>query len=249
MNEKDFSDKDLKAVLTGYRQTYNSSAKMILSNIKIQGNNITTTIPRRGDKKKLLDLARINMEQLKHEMRMGDIVTNDKITVLHNLQEYLQLKKIPQHIECFDNSNLCGTNPVASCVVFKNGEPSKNEYRHFKIRTVVGPDDYKTMEEVLWRRYAKAEILPDLIIVDGGIGQLHAAIKVLQKLNIVDKVDVCGLAKQFEEIVFNDGRVIRLPYNSQELRLLQYIRDETHHFAITFHRHVRRKSFLNPKEE
>ena len=237
--------KKLVSIISGYRQVYNSSAKIILSNVKIQGENIATVIPRRGDKKKLLDLAKINIQQLKHEVRMEEIVANDKISILRNLQECLHLKKIPRHIECFDNSNLYGDDAVAACVVFKDGEPRKNEYRHFKIRTVVGADDYKTMEEVLWRRYARAVILPDLVIVDGGIGQLHAAVKVLRTLNIIDKVDICGLAKQFEEIVFNDGRVVRLPYSSQELRLLQYIRDETHHFAITFHRQVRSKSFFN----
>lgn len=245
MDESVLPIKKLVSIISGYRQAYNSSAKIILSNVKIQGENIATVIPHRGDKKKLLDLAKINIEQLKHEVRMEEIVANDKISILRNLQEYLHLKKIPRHIECFDNSNLYGNDPVAACVVFKDGEPRKNEYRHFKIRTVVGADDCRTMEEVLWRRYARAVILPDLVIVDGGIGQLHAAVKVLRNLNIIDKVDICGLAKQFEEIVFNDGSVVRLPYSSQELRLLQYIRDETHHFAITFHRRVRSKSFLN----
>lgn len=243
------SDKNLVAVLNGYRKTYNSSAKLIISNLKIQDGSISTSVPRRGDKKKLLDLAKINMEQLKHEVRMGEIVTNNKIDILRNLQELLRLKRVPNHIECFDNSNLYGNNAVAACVVFKNGEPRKNEYRHFKIRTVVGADDYKTMEEVLWRRYERAVLLPDMIIVDGGVGQLHAAVKVLGELNITDKVDICGLAKQFEELVFNDGRTIRLPYNSPELRMLQHIRDEAHHFAITFHRRVRSKAFLSSKEE
>ena len=245
MDESVLPIKKLVSIISGYRQAYSSSAKIILSNVKIQGENISTVIPRRGDKKKLLDLAKMNIEQLKHEVRMEEIVVNDKVSILRNLQESLHLKKIPRHIECFDNSNLYGDDPVAACVVFRDGEPRKNEYRHFKIRTVVGADDYKTMEEVIWRRYARAVILPDLVIVDGGIGQLHAAVKVLRTLNIIDKVDICGLAKQFEEIVFNDGRVVRLPYSSQELRLLQHIRDETHHFAITFHRQVRSKSFLN----
>ena len=156
----------------------------------------------------------------------------------------MHLKRIPNHIECFDNSNLCGTNAVSSCVVFKNGEPSKNDYRHFKVKTIVGPDDFKTMEEVISRRYVNNTNLPDLIIVDGGLGQLHSAVKVLKKLNILEKLDVLGLAKEFEDIYYPNGEKINLENNSEELKLIQFIRDEAHRFAINFHRKLRSKNFI-----
>ena len=168
----------------------------------------------------------------------------DKKKIIKNLQQKLHLKRIPNHIECFDNSNLCGTNPVSSCVVFKNGEPSKNDYRHFKVKTIVGPDDFKTMEEIISRRYVNNTILPDLIIVDGGLGQLHSAVKVLKKLNILEKLDVLGLAKEFEDIYYPNGEKINLEDNSEELKLIQFIRDEAHRFAINFHRKLRSKNFL-----
>ena len=169
----------------------------------------------------------------------------DKNQVLINIKNALNLKKIPYHIECFDNSNLQGTNPVSSCVVFKNGEPSKDDYRKFIVKTVIGPDDFSTMKEVIYRRYYKNDNLPDLIIIDGGKGQLNCAVEILKNLNIFDKIEIIGLAKEFEEIYFyKKSKPIILKENSKELRLIQYIRDESHRFAINFHKKRRSKQFF-----
>ena len=232
-------------ILKKYKKKYNSESKIVISNIKINNNEDYKIInPKIGDKKKLLDLAKKNIEELKHELKIKETMLIDKKKIIKNLQQKLHLKRIPNHIECFDNSNLCGTNAVSSCVVFKNGEPSKNDYRHFKVKTIVGPDDFKTMEEVISRRYVNNTNLPDLIIVDGGLGQLHSAVKVLKKLNILEKLDVLGLAKEFEDIYYPNGEKINLENNSEELKLIQFIRDEAHRFAINFHRKLRSKNFI-----
>ena len=232
-------------ILKKYKKKYNSESKIVISNIKINNNEDYKIInPKIGDKKKLLDLAKKNIEELKHELKIKETMLIDKKKIIKNLQQKLHLKRIPNHIECFDNSNLCGTNAVSSCVVFKNGEPSKNDYRHFKVKTIVGPDDFKTMEEIISRRYVNNTILPDLIIVDGGLGQLDSAVKVLKKLNILEKLDVLGLAKEFEDIYYPNGEKINLEDNSEELKLIQFIRDEAHRFAINFHRRLRSKNFL-----
>ena len=232
-------------ILKKYKKKYNSESKIVISNIKINNNEDYKIInPKIGDKKKLLDLAKKNIEELKHELKIKETMLIDKKKIIKNLQQKLHLKRIPNHIECFDNSNLCGTNAVSSCVVFKNGEPSKNDYRHFKVKTIVGPDDFKTMEEVISRRYVNNTNLPDLIIVDGGLGQLHSAVKVLKKLNILEKLDVLGLAKEFEDIYYPSGEKINLEDNSEELKLIQFIRDEAHRFAINFHRKLRSKNFI-----
>ena len=232
-------------ILKKYKKKYNSESKIVISNIKINNNEDYKIInPKIGDKKKLLDLAKKNIEELKHELKIKETMLIDKKKIIKNLQQKLHLKRIPNHIECFDNSNLCGTNAVSSCVVFKNGEPSKNDYRHFKVKTIVGPDDFKTMEEVISRRYVNNTNLPDLIIVDGGLGQLHSAVKVLKKLNILEKLDVLGLAKEFEDIYYPNGEKINLEDNSEELKLIQFIRDEAHRFAINFHRRLRSKNFF-----
>ena len=232
-------------ILKKYKKKYNSESKIVISNIKINNNEDYKIInPKIGDKKKLLDLAKKNIEELKHELKIKETMLIDKKKIIKNLQQKLHLKRIPNHIECFDNSNLCGTNAVSSGVVFKNGEPSKNDYRHFKVKTIVGPDDFKTMEEVISRRYVNNTNLPDLIIVDGGLGQLHSAVKVLKKLNILEKLDVLGLAKEFEDIYYPNGEKINLENNSEELKLIQFIRDEAHRFAINFHRKLRSKNFI-----
>ena len=236
-------------ILKKYKKKYNSESKIVISNIKINNNEDYKIInPKIGDKKKLLDLAKKNIEELKHELKIKETMLIDKKKIIKNLQQKLHLKRIPNHIECFDNSNLCGTNAVSSCVVFKNGEPSKNDYRHFKVKTIVGPDDFKTMEEVISRRYVNNTNLPDLIIVDGGLGQLHSAVKVLKKLNILEKLDVLGLAKEFEDIYYPSGEKINLEDNSEELKLIQFIRDEAHRFAINFHRRLRSKNFFKKKK-
>ena len=159
------------------------------------------------------------------------------------------MDKIPFHIECFDNSNIQGTNPVASCVVFKNAKPSKRDYRKFNIKTVIGPDDFASMEEVVGRRYrrlvAEGESLPDLIIIDGGKGQLSSTVKILKELEILDKVTVIGIAKKLEEIFFPDDPIpLYINKKSESLVLIQQARNEAHRFAITFHRNQRSKNAL-----
>ena len=223
-----------------YRGEYKSNSSEIISNTKFKYNNIISKTPKIGDKKKLIELCEKNIQTLKHEIKIKSTLEVDKNIVLQSLKDLLFLKKIPFHIECFDNSNLQGTNPVSSCVVFKNGEPSKEDYRKFNVKTVIGADDFKTMEEVIERRYFKNENLPDLIVIDGGKGQLNSAVKILKKLDIFKKVDIIGLAKEFEEIYkYRAKSPIILKKDSEELHLLQHVRDEAHRFAITFHRKKR----------
>lgn len=228
-----------------YRDEYLSTSKNIISNVVFTYNNIISKVPRVGDKKKLIDVCKKNIDYFISELKIKKTLEFDKSQLLIDLKNELNLKNVPFHIECFDNSNLQGTNPVSSCVVFKNGEPSKEDYRKFKIRTVIGQDDFKSMEEVVFRRYKNIEIIPDLVVIDGGRGQLNSAVKVLKKLKIFKKMDVIALAKEFEEIYFyNSENVIRLDKNSRVLHLLQYIRDEAHRFAINFHRKCRSINFI-----
>ena len=169
--------------------------------------------------------------------------------ILKGVQNDLQLKEIPWHIECFDNSNIQGTNPVAACVVFKKAKPSKKDYRHYNVKTVVGPDDFASMREIVYRRYSRALNegldLPQLIVIDGGKGQLHAAVESLQKIGLYGKIAVIGIAKRLEEIYFPEDPVpLYLDKNSETLKLIQHLRDEAHRFGITFHRKKRSKSQL-----
>jgi len=169
--------------------------------------------------------------------------------ILTTVQKDLHLKEIPWHIECFDNSNIQGTNPVASCVVFKKAKPSKKDYRHFNVKTVVGPDDFASMREIVERRYSRAlnegSPLPQLIVIDGGKGQLHAAVDSLQKIGLYGKIAVIGIAKRLEEIYFPEDPIpLYLDKNSETLKLIQQLRDEAHRFGITFHRQKRSKSQL-----
>ena len=168
--------------------------------------------------------------------------------IMETLQKDLGMEKLPVHIECFDNSNIQGTNPVSSCVVFKNAKPAKNEYRKFNVKTVVGPDDFATMVEVVTRRYTRLieeeKPLPDLIIIDGGKGQLGMATEVLRKLGILDKVTLIGIAKRLEEIFFPEDSIpLYINKKSESLKLIQQLRNEAHRFAITFHRHKRSMNF------
>ena len=161
------------------------------------------------------------------------------------MKDMLSLNRIPYHIECFDNSNLQGTNPVSSCVVFRNGQESRSEYRHFHVKTVIGANDYKTMKEIVSRRYTNNNDLPDLIIIDGGIEQLHAVVSVLKNMSILEGLDVISLAKKQEEIfIHGDDASLLLPRDSRVLRLIQHIRDEAHRFAISFHRRIRSKRLI-----
>ena len=200
-------------------------------------------VPQRGEKKRILLMMRKNL--MEHQFKSKSNVNEE---VLEIIQKDLRLKSLPKHIECFDNSNIQGNHPVASCVVFHNGRPSKSSYRHFNIKTVEGPDDFASMKEIVYRRYKgvlnKGEALPDLIVIDGGKGQLNAAIEALKEVNIYDKVAVIGIAKRLEELYYpNDPIPLMLNKRSPALKLVQQIRNEAHRFAITFHRKKRSQQF------
>ncbi len=205
------------------------------------------TIPKRGDKKKLLDLSLRNARSYKHEKmkRISSMKTpGSSERILKQMQSDLRLKKLPVHIECFDNSNIQGATPVAACVVFRNGKPSKKEYRHYHIRKVKGIDDFASMEEVVYRRYRRLTEegipLPELVIIDGGKGQLNAALESINQLGIRGKVAIIGIAKKLEEIYFpGDPVPLYIDKSSESLRLIQYIRNEAHRFGIGFHRQKR----------
>ena len=216
-------------------------------------NNIKVIVPKKGDKKKLLDLSFRNARnyQLERARQKADYKPDSKLErLLHILKEDLRLKEFPYHIECFDISNTQGSNPVASCVVFRNAKPSKKEYRHFIIKTVKGINDFASIEEVVYRRFRRLmednESLPQLVIIDGGKGQLSSALKSLRTLNAEDKLRLIGIAKRLEEIYFpGDSVPLYLNKNSQSLKLIQNIRNEAHRFGITFHRNRRIKSAFN----
>lgn len=214
--------------------------------------DITFTIPRRGDKAKLLEVSEKNARQyriddLKHlERHNPEERTN---LLLERIKSDFHLSELPHHIECFDNSNIQGTNPVASCVVFRDGKPAKKDYRHFNIKTVVGPDDFASMKEVLTRRYTRlmeeGQGLPQLIVVDGGKGQLSSAVEALDELGLRGTIAVVGIAKRLEEIYFpGDSVPLYIDKNSETLRVVQHLRDEAHRFGITHHRNRRSKSAL-----
>jgi excinuclease ABC subunit C len=210
---------------------------------------LTFTVPKLGDKKKLLDLSTQNVNQYKLDClkRADKFNPEQRVTrLLKTIQSDLHLPALPLHIECFDNSNIQGTSAVASCVVFKKGKPSKADYRKFHIKTVTGPDDFASMEEIVTRRYSRlleeAAPLPQLIVVDGGKGQLNVATAVLDKLNLRDKISIIGLAKRLEEIFYpGDPVPLILDKTSETLKVIQHLRDEAHRFGITFHRNVRSK--------
>ena len=210
------------------------------------------TIPQKGDKLKLLELSLRNAKAYKME-RLKNIEKTDPIKhterILNVIKTDLHLHELPHRIECFDNSNIQGTNPVAACVVFINAKPAKKEYRRFNIKTVEGPDDFASMEEIILRRYRRMidenQPLPQLIVIDGGKGQLHAAINSLKKLDLFGKIPIVGLAKRLEEIYFpNDSVPIHLNKNSETLKVVMRIRDEAHRFGITFHRNKRSANFI-----
>lgn len=210
---------------------------------------LTLIIPLKGDRKKLLDLSMQNVRQYKLDlMKQAEKLNPEQRTtrLLSQVKKDLRLHDLPLHIECFDNSNTQGTHPVAACVVFKNGKASKKDYRHFNIKTVEGPDDFASMEEIVYRRYKRLldenQPLPQLIIVDGGKGQLSSAVSVLQKLGLMSRLQVMGIAKNLEELFFpGDSVPLYLDKTSETLRLIQQMRDEAHRFGITFHRKKRSK--------
>ncbi|MDE6122890.1 MAG: excinuclease ABC subunit UvrC, partial [Duncaniella dubosii] len=212
--------------------------------------SVKFVIPQRGDKAKLLEVSQKNARQ----HRVDRIKTMEKRNpetrterILQRMQSDFHLSELPHHIECFDNSNIQGTNPVASCVVFKDAKPSKKDYRHFNIKTVVGPDDFASMKEVLTRRYSRlvseGKPLPQLIVVDGGKGQLSAAVEALDEMGLRGRIAVVGIAKRLEEIYFpGDSIPLYIDKNSETLRVVQHLRDEAHRFGITHHRNRRSKS-------
>lgn len=231
------------------RKKYSSTNPTIFTNLEIEpweGINITT--PKIGDKKKLVDLSYKNALFYKKERLSKDtIVPNEQ--VLKRLQEDLKLTELPVHIECFDNSNIQGTNPVASMVCFKNGKPSKADYRKFNIKTVTGPDDFASMNEVVGRRYAylskEGLSFPNLIIIDGGKGQLSAACTALKDLDLYGQIPIIGIAKRLEEIYYPEDSIpLHINKKSPSLKLIQHLRDEAHRFAINFHRQKRSKSSI-----
>jgi excinuclease ABC subunit C len=252
----DETEEDLLTMLVWeMREEYSSEAKEVLTNIKlsIDLQGVENSIPLIGDKKKLLDMSLKNVlyfRKEKADRQASEESGGDRRKrVLLTLKNDLRLKTLPMHIECFDNSNIQGTNPVSAMVCFKAGVPSKKDYRHFTPKTVIGPDDFATMNEVIGRRYTRLleeEMpLPDLIIVDGGKGQLSAACDALKKLGIYGKVPIIGIAKRLEEIYFpEDSLPLYIDKKSESLKLIQRLRDEAHRFGITHHRNKRSNNFI-----
>jgi len=251
----------LSFTIARLRTTFQSDAPEIIVPFPIEypDETVTVTVSKGGDKKRLLDLSEKNVNYFIEEMRNKERLklsrNVDQIKILEGLQRDLQLPDLPLHIECFDNSNFQGSYPVSAMVCFRNGEPSKKDYRHFNVKTVEGINDFATMKEAVFRRYRrlKEEQLPfpQLIIIDGGKGQLSAAVEAMQELEAVGRSTLVGLAKNEEEIFFSgDKESLKLPYNGDSLKLIRRIRNEVHRFGITFHRKKRSKgTFKNELED
>ncbi len=244
------------------RTTFNSDATEIVIPFAIDypQDEIVITVPKGGDRKKLVELSHKNVlhyiDEIKREERLQlNIKSPDKLRLLEQLQQSLQLQELPVHIECFDNSNFQGSYPVSAMVCFKNGEPSKKDYRHFNVKTVEGINDFATMKEAVFRRYKRQkeeeQPFPQLIIIDGGKGQLSAAIEAMVELGVEGRSTLVGLAKNEEELFFSgDKESLKLDYNSEPLKFVRRIRDEVHRFGITFHRQKRSKgTFKNELED
>lgn len=246
-------DELLEIAIVELRERFNLMSREVLASHPVDlGENVNVTVPKLGDKKQILDLSERNarfyrMDQLKQIK----IVDPDRHTnrIMAQMKKDLRLPEEPRHIECFDNSNIQGTNPVSACVVFKDGKPSKKDYRHFNIKTVEGPNDFASMEEVVHRRYkrllAENEPLPQLIIIDGGKGQLSSALKSLEELGLRGKITIIGIAKRLEEIYYpGDSVPMYLDKKSETLKIIQHLRNEAHRFGITHHRDKRSKGAL-----
>ena len=251
----DKSEEELLAhAILELREKFNSFSKRIISNIELSPflEGVDFHFPKIGDLKKIVDLSRKNALFFKKERlntKVEQQQTRSKNFTLLQLQADLNLKDVPQHIECFDNSNIQGTNPVAAMVCFKDGKPSKKDYRKYTIKTVIGPDDFKSMKEVVYRRYRRLldekKPLPDLILIDGGKGQLSSACAALKDLELYGKIPIIGIAKRLEEIYFPEDQIpIHISKKSRSLTLLQRLRDEAHRFAITYHRNKRSANSL-----
>ncbi len=252
----------LSFAIAQLRSTFNSISNEIVVPFPIEypEEGVVITVPKGGDKKKLLELSEKNVNYFLDELKKKKILQlegkddMERKKVLYQLQADLQLTEVPIHIECFDNSNFQGSYPVSAMVCFKNGLPSKNDYRRFNVKTVTGINDFATMKEVVFRRYRRVKDemapLPQLVIIDGGKGQLSAALEAIADLQLQGHMTVVGLAKNEEEIFFQgDKESVKLPYNSESLNLIRRIRDEVHRFGITFHRQKRSKgTFKNELE-
>tara|TARA_R110002124_G_scaffold62611_2_gene171121 strand:- start:22084 stop:23877 length:1794 start_codon:yes stop_codon:yes gene_type:complete len=248
----------LELAITEIRQRFNSNSKEVYVPFKVNlGNDLKITIPKLGDKKSILDLSRRNaMYYRMDKLKQIKIVDPDRHAnrIMAQMKTDLRLSEEPRHIECFDNSNIQGTNPVAACVVFKNGKPSKKDYRNFNIKTVVGPDDFASMEEVVYRRYKRLveeeQPLPQLIIIDGGKGQLSSALKSLNILGLRGKIAIIGIAKRLEELFYPDDPIpLYLDKKSETLKIIQQLRNEAHRFGIEHHRNRRSKGALTTELE
>ena len=254
-NLEDEEDSDLLAyAIPLIRERFSSLAPEIIVPFEVPAPepHLTITIPKIGDKRKLLDLSAKNVQYYLLQKKRDEVSKTKKQTpaerILRQLQQDLRMEAVPTHIECFDNSNIQGTNPVSSCVVFKNAKPSKQDYRHFKVKTVEGPNDFASMEEVVFRRYRRLldeeQPLPQLVLIDGGKGQLSAAMKSIRDLGLENRMTVVGIAKRLEEIFFPDDPLpLYINKKSESLKLIQQARNEAHRFAITFHRDQRSKNF------
>ena len=255
----DESDKELlELAIIEIRNRFNSQSKEIFVPIKVNvGPEIKVTVPKLGDKKRIVELSLRNAKYYRQErFKQIKIVDPDRHTnrIMSQMQKDLRLTKQPRYIECFDNSNIQGSNPVAACVVFKNGKPSKKEYRKYNIKTVIGPDDFGSMEEVVHRRYKRlldeAQELPQLIVIDGGKGQLSSALKSLDILGLRKKIAIIGIAKRLEEIFYPEDPIpLYLDKKSETLKIIQQLRNEAHRFAISFHRNKRSKSAIQTELE
>ena len=243
----------LPIAIVELRQRFNSQSKELYLPFEVDlGPKIKITIPKLGEKKKLVDLSQRNAKFFRMErFKQMKIVNPERHfkRLMNQLKTDLHLKEEPTHIECFDNSNIQGTNPTAACVVFRNGKPFKKDYRHFKIKTVEGPDDYASMEEVVHRRYKRlseeGHSLPQLIVIDGGKGQLSSAVKSLDRLGLREQIAIIGIAKRLEEIYYpGDSIPMYLDKKSETLKVIQQLRNEAHRFGLTLHRNIRSKNAL-----
>ncbi|WP_299102425.1 excinuclease ABC subunit UvrC [uncultured Winogradskyella sp.] len=248
----------LELAITEIRQRFDSRSKEIYVPFKVNlGDDIKVTIPKLGDKKSILDLSLRNAKYFRMDkFKQVKLVDPDRHAnrIMAQMKADLRLSEEPRHIECFDNSNIQGTNPVAACVVFKNGKPSKKDYRNFIIKTVEGPDDFASMEEVVYRRYKRLveeeQPLPQLIIIDGGKGQLSSALKSLDVLGLRGKIAIIGIAKRLEELFYPDDPIpLYLDKKSETLKIIQQLRNEAHRFGIEHHRNRRSKGALTTELE
>ena len=255
----DETDEELLALgVVEIRNRFDSTSREVYLPFEISiGEGVKVIVPKLGDKKRILDLSERNAKYFRLERFKQEKITNPDAhasRIMKQMQKDLRLAVEPRHIECFDNSNIQGTNPVAACVVFKNGKPSKKDYRHFNIKTVEGPDDFASMEEVVFRRYKRLieedQPLPHVIIIDGGKGQLSSALKSIDALGLRNKIAVIGIAKRLEELFFpGDKYPLYLDKKSETLKVIQHLRNEAHRFGITHHRNRRSKNALQTELE